>query len=337
MGNNHSGKNTNVYNDDKILDVDIEQRIKKLFVENRNNQVSEMSHSPNVDFDADTTFESRLSTSFLAPSIQDTQTIVGGTRQKIMSNRNRYDKYNSNKQQGGRAISDEYTEISRISELDNIRKVVLDEIKNDTQTGGGIDDIFINPDASSPATAYDKSENNFLNLLKHIKNTNLVGGSNMRGGEGDDDDDDEDDDIGDNDDDDDVVNTDTNKEMSPTSEEPKKPKKHEKVDDDDDDDDEVLLTTDEEIKPKKHENKEKSKKHEKEKSKKHKLNEGFSSTSSNNLSNSYKATSSNNSDISGGSPKKSGKNKSVDVMPFYSSESSTDYSFQHPYVRNRFS
>ena len=59
---------------------------------------------------------------------------------------------------------------------------------------------------------------------------------------------------------------------------------------------------------------------------------GFSSTSSfNNFSNSYNATTANNSNNVSNS-----SNNSADILPFYSSESSSNYSFQHPYAKSRF-
>lgn len=175
MGNNSSRNNTEIYSE-KPTNSEIHSKINKLFLDNVNNSMSEYTFNG----------ELKLSDTDILPTNQILDNYVdainpmdGGSRRTFVPTRNRYSRYDihdlTRKQTGGDNIdSNEYKELTvmSVSELNRMKKVILNKNDNDIQLGGGINDIFPNMvDMVSPATV----DNNKISLLDLMNNTHSGG------------------------------------------------------------------------------------------------------------------------------------------------------------------
>ena len=318
----------------KFSDKDIKERIDKLFLNNRCNPVSENTiGTQEINKWLDTEPQTKYS---LQKGGQEVQP-------KLKSRRNRFDQYDIMQyidniiQNGGEIAdvdSDTYNQISDISEFQKIRdylKADLEKSKNPLdianvndinnpnvlsniikQQGGfnevgveGTEDLLLNPNSpNSPATE-QPNKFSFLSLLK--------GGASRT-----------------NDDEvmesetskvgklpeevkkitvqENIKKTDLTKKITKESEEKKKvaakdDDEDEEEEDDDDDDDEIDIMNDDDDDDDDDDDEGKDKTEN--------IN-GFSETSFNSRS------------------------SNINILPFYSTSTASDYSFKHPYIKNRF-
>ncbi len=334
---NSGAANYNI--NENISDVEIRQRIDKLFLNNKNNPMSDLTY-PN-----DSALSDGMATATVTPTQGFTPVIIpqaGGINKrrtirdgKVTPRRQRYAQYNmdnyiinllkrnkSSKQTGGGCGDDmeynqkggdqgKYEELSPLSELDRLKEYLVSQRNRETGQRGGdfatLDDGLSSTDFNIPSPS-SESENQLYNLINLMKGGNdNVDSEEPEEGEGD-------------------------EETVESDEEEKEEEEKEEEEEEEEDSDKKKKPFDsDDLESSDGDNEQKETVEGEEETEE----AGYSRRASR-----YEGIISSTSDMNSPINKvysgtSSLSSNEINVEPFYSSEN-TDYEFRHPYAKSRF-